>query len=81
MSIAAKQTMVQQIKADNADINDANSNKPGYFRSSINKIADKRVSQVLMNKMHNEFSDGFQELGVLKACLFYRSRVAIPGAP
>ena len=30
-----------------------------YFRSSINKAADKRASQVLMQKMHNKFSDIF----------------------
>ena len=42
--------------ADNEDVNDANSNKPDYFRSSINRAAHKRANQVLMNKIHNEFS-------------------------
>ena len=34
-----------------------------YFWSSINRAADKRVSQVLMQKIHNEFSNVFSGVG------------------
>ena len=47
------------IKTDNADINDANANIPHYIRSNINRAAQKRASQVLINKMHDEFSRVF----------------------
>ena len=42
-----------------AYVNDANANMPDYFRSSINRAADKRASLVLMNKIHNGFSHVF----------------------
>ena len=32
---------------------------PDYFRSSSNRAADKRAGHVLMQKIHNEFSDDF----------------------
>ena len=54
----------------------------------------KKHSQVLMNKIHNEFSDVFQELDVMKAYLVYTSSmtashtrypqegsICAPGAP
>ena len=46
-SSSCKANEVKQIKVDNADVNDANSNMPDYFKSSINRVADKRASQVL----------------------------------
>ena len=49
----------QQIKADKVNANDTNSHMPDYFRSSINRAVDKGVSQVLIEKIHNEFSDVF----------------------
>ena len=39
-----------QIKKCKADVHDAISNISDYFRSSINKAADKRGNQVLMQK-------------------------------
>ena len=36
---------------------DANSNMPDYFRSSINRAGDKRTSKVLMQKIYIQFSD------------------------
>ena len=51
-----KSNELLQTKADNADVNEINSNTPSYLRSSTNRAADKKVSQVLMNKIHNEFS-------------------------
>ena len=50
---------VPQFKTDKADANDTDANMPDYFRSGINRTADRRASQVLMNKRHNEFSDFF----------------------
>ena len=43
----------QQIKTDNMDVNDTNSNMQDYLRSSINRAADKWASQVLTQKIHN----------------------------
>ena len=60
---------VQQIKADNGDVHDANSNMPDYLRYSIRRAIDKKASQVLTNKIHNEFGD------VMKAFLIYSSRL------
>ena len=56
-SPSCKANKPQQIKADNADANDANSNMPESFRSRINSTIDKTASQVLMSIMHNKFSD------------------------
>ena len=36
------------------------------FRSSLNKVADKRASEVLTNKIHNEFSDVLSGIGCLR---------------
>ena len=41
-----KANKAQQIKKNNADVHDANSNMPDSFRSSIQKAADKWASQV-----------------------------------
>ena len=46
----------QQVKKGNVDINDANANMPNYFRSCINRAADKKSTEALANKIHNEFS-------------------------
>ena len=35
-------------------------NMPDDFRSSANKAAEKRASEVLKNKIYNEISDVFQ---------------------
>ena len=37
----------RETKSDNADVIDAYSNIPDYFRSSINKAAHKKACQVL----------------------------------
>ena len=34
-----------------------------YFHSSNNKEADKRVSETITNRMHNEFNDLFSDIG------------------
>ena len=55
-------------------MNDVNSNIPDYFRSSINRAADKRVIKVLMIKNTQWIELGFfLELDVLKAHLVYKS--------
>ena len=71
-SPSCKANKGKQNKTDNVDVNYANSNMSDYFRSSINKAADKRASQIIMEKIHNEFSDIFQEFIFLKAHLAYR---------
>ena len=38
---------------------DGKINMSDYLWSSANKAADKRASEVLINKIHNEFSDAF----------------------
>ena len=60
------------MKLDNADVVDANSSMPNYFRSSMKRELDKRLSQVFNAKILNEFSNVPQELGVLRAHLDYR---------
>ena len=62
----------QKIKLNNADAFNANSNIPDYFRLSMNRAADKRASQVLTEKIHNEFSDFFHGWDILKTHLGYR---------
>ena len=44
---------------DNVDVYDANSNMSDYFRSSVNRAADKRASQIL-TKIFSEFSEFFR---------------------
>ena len=39
------------------------SNMPGYLNSSNNKEADKRVSEAITNRNHNEFNDLFSGIG------------------
>ena len=47
-----------------------------YFKSSTDRAADKRASEVFTNKIHNEFSDVFQEKVALKEPAHYRSKKA-----
>ena len=75
-SSSCKANTGQWIKTDNADVVNASSNIPHYIRSSINRAANKRASQVLMQKIHSEFYDVSQEFSVLKACSYYRWRRA-----
>ena len=49
----------QQSKADNMDINNANSNMTDYFKFRANRAADKRTSQVLTQTIYDEFSEAF----------------------
>ena len=69
---SCKANTYHQIKTNNTDVVDATSNTLDYVRSSINRAADKRASQVLMQKIHNEFNECLHEGGVLKAHLAYR---------
>ena len=57
---SCRKSKALHIKTDKVDANDMNANMPDYFRSSINRAADKRAKEVL-TKMYNEFSDLFQE--------------------
>ena len=43
-------------KTGKVGTHDNNIYMPDYFRSSTNKAVDKRGSEVLTNKIHNEFS-------------------------
>ena len=45
---------------------------PDSFMSSINRVADKIASQVLLTKYIMNSVIYFQEFDVLKACLVYR---------
>ena len=47
---SCKANKAQQIMTNNVDVNDANSIMSDYFRSIINRAADKRANQVLMHK-------------------------------
>ena len=68
---------VHQIKAEKMDTNDTTLYMQDYFRSSTNRVVDIRASQAQTKKTHNEFSNVFQELVVLMACLVYRSRMTV----
>ena len=46
-----------QNETDKIGMFDDKINMPDYFRPSANKAADKRASEVLTNKIHNEFSN------------------------
>ena len=58
-SPSCKANKAQWIKAANVDVNDVNSNMPDYFQTSINRAADKRVSQILMQKVNNKICSLF----------------------
>ena len=55
-----------QIEGDNVGMHDGKLNLPDYFKSSTNKVADNRASEVLRNKIHNEFSDVLPGIGCLE---------------
>ena len=40
-------------------------NMPDYFRFSTNREADKKASLLITQRIHNTFSDFFQEFGAL----------------
>ena len=44
---SCRANIILQIKTDKVDANDTKANIPYYFRSSINRAADKRASEVL----------------------------------
>ena len=48
---SCKTNKAQPIRIDNVDAYYANANSPYYLRSSINRAADKRPSQVLTNSV------------------------------
>ena len=48
-----------QNKTDKTNANDTNVNIPSYFRSSINRAADRRASKVLMKQIYNKFINVF----------------------
>ena len=68
-SLSCKANKAQQIKADKVGVNDANSDMPYHFRSSINRAADKKASQVLMQKTHNKFRDCFYKNGCFEGTI------------
>ena len=60
----------QQIKTDNVDVVDANSSIADYLRSSINRGAEERTSQVLTQKYTmNSAMYLFSEMGHFKGIL------------
>ena len=46
-----------QAKTDKEGVHDDKMNMSNYSRSSTNRVADKRASAVLANKIYNKFSD------------------------
>ena len=41
-------------------MHDGKRNMPGYLNSSANKAVDKRATEFLTNKTHNDFTDVFK---------------------
>ena len=62
------------------DVINSNPNMLDYFRSSTNKEADKKASQLIMQK-NRELSDVFLEIGCLRAHVKCRGerQLVIPG--
>ena len=52
-----------QIKADRQGVHDGKINMQDYFKSSVNRIADKGASEVITNKIYNVFSNVFSRIG------------------
>ena len=63
-----------QNKTHKVDANDTNANMPDYFRSSSNRAADKRTSEVLTTKIHNGFSDVFPGIGYFEGIFSLQAR-------
>ena len=62
---------------DREDVYNSEKNMSDYFKSSTNQVAYKSASEVLTNKIHNVFSDVFQEYAALKETSHYRSKKVI----
>ena len=69
-SSSCKANTSQQVKIDNVDVADVNSDISDYFRFNINRW--QKVSKALMQKIYNEFGDFFSRIGCFKVCLGYK---------
>ena len=49
-----------QVQTDKQDVHDDKKTMPDYIKSSTNRVVGIRMSEVLTNKICNEFSDVFQ---------------------
>ena len=58
-SPSCRTTRAPWNETDKVHTHDNNTNRPDYFRPNTNKTLDKRASQVLTNKIQEEFSDIF----------------------
>ena len=67
---SCKTNKTQQIRADNENADNVNSNMLDCFRSSTNRAADKGQARNLNNKYTMNLVILFQELGVLKNIYF-----------
>ena len=65
-TLSCKANKHLEIRSDNADVVDPNPSMLDYFRSSVDRAADKKASWLLMQRNHTEFSDVsfFRNLGV-----------------
>ena len=59
----------QKIKSDNADVFDANSNMPDYFKSAKTKQQAKEQARCQQKRYAMHSMMYFEELGDLKVCL------------
>ena len=63
-----------EYKSDNADVVNNVPNMADYFRLSINREADKKASQLIMQKIHNIFSNVFEEIGCFEGIFKLQAR-------
>ena len=54
----------QEIKSNNVDAIDANSNMPEYFRPRMDRVADKSAGQILIQRILYKFNDIFQKMDI-----------------
>ena len=49
--------------SDNVNVMNTNSNMPDYFRCNTDREADKRASQLITQRIHNEYIDVLTGIG------------------
>ena len=68
-ALSCKANTDWESRSDDTDVININSNMPDYFRSSTDREANKRPSQLIMQRIQNELSDFLTEAGFLLAHL------------
>ena len=62
-TLSCKVNTDRESRSDDTDVIAVNSNIPDYLRSSTEKDAHNCTSQIITQRIHNEFRDDFTEIG------------------